>query len=115
MRRNNFSGAQILQWFRPLVENLSASNYPGAAFLFALNADRSVTAFRSEIGQEDLAGLKTNLQRIHQAQTTEAQYRRVVALFAQQPQPAGTLLPWVCRGDAAYLDLTTDRLDMTPA
>jgi hypothetical protein len=84
-------------------------------FFFALDARGSVTAFRSEIGEEDLAGLKTNLPRIHQAQTTEAQYRRAVALFAQQPQPAGALLPWVCREDAAYLDLTTNRLDMTPA
>jgi hypothetical protein len=82
---------------------------------FALNADGSVTAFRSAIGHEDLAGLKTNLPRIHQARTTEAQYRHAIALFEQHPQPAGALLPWVCRENAAYLDLTTDRLDMTPA
>ena len=84
-------------------------------FFFALNADGSVTAFRSDIGQEDLAGLKTNLPRIHQARTTEAQYRHAVALFEQHPQPAGALLPWVCHENAAYLDLTTNRLDMTPA
>ena len=84
-------------------------------FFFALDARGSVTAFRSEIGQADLVGLKTNLPRIHQAQTTEAQYCRTVALFEQHPQPAGMLLPWVCREDAAYLDLTTDRLNMTPA
>ena len=84
-------------------------------FFFALDAHGSVTAFRSEIGHEDLAGLKTNLPRIHQAQTTEAQYRHAVMLFEQHPQPAGALLPWVCRENAAYLDLTTDRLDMTPA
>jgi hypothetical protein len=84
-------------------------------FFFALDAHGSVTAFRSDLGQADLAGLKTNLPRIHQAQTTEAQYRRAIALFAQHPQPAGALLPWVCRDNAAYLDLTMDRLDMTPA
>jgi len=84
-------------------------------FFFALDAHGSVTAFRSEIGHEDLAGLKTNLPRIHQAQTTEAQYRHAVMLFEQHPQPAGALLPWVCRENAAYLDLTTERLDMTPA
>jgi len=84
-------------------------------FFFALNADGSVTAFRSDLGQADLAGLKTNLPRIQQARTTEAQYRRAVTLFAQHPDPAGALLPWVCRDHAAYLDLTTDRLDMTPA
>ena len=31
VRRNNFPGAQIPQWFLLLSENLSASNYPGAA------------------------------------------------------------------------------------
>jgi hypothetical protein len=84
-------------------------------FFFALDTHGSVTAFRSEIGQADLVGLQTNLPRIHQAQTTDAQCRRAVALFEQHPQPAGALLPWVCREDATYLDLTTDRLDMTPA
>jgi hypothetical protein len=84
-------------------------------FFFALDAHGSVTAFRSDLGQADLAGLKTNLPHIHQAQTTEAQYRHAVALFEQHPQPAGALLPWVCRDNAAYLDLTTNRLDMTPA
>jgi hypothetical protein len=83
-------------------------------FFFALHADGSVTACRSDIGHEDRAGLKTDLPRIHQARTTEAQYRHAVALFAQHPQPAGTLLPWVCHERAAYLDLTTDRLGMTP-
>ena len=87
----------------------------GDYFFFALNANGTATAFRSDIGQDNLVGLKTNLPRIHQAQTTEAQYRRAVTLFAQHPDPAGALLPWVCRENAAYLGLTTDRLDMTPA
>jgi hypothetical protein len=30
-RRNNFQGEQISRWFLLLAENLSASNYPGAA------------------------------------------------------------------------------------
>jgi hypothetical protein len=84
-------------------------------FFFAFDARGSVTAFRSDIGHEDLAGLTTNLPRIQQARTTEAQYRRAVTRFAQHPDPADALLPWVCRDHAAYLDLTTDRLDMTPA
>lgn len=83
-------------------------------FFFALNANRSVTAFRSEIGQDDLAGLKTNLPRIHQAQTTETQYRHAVALFENNPTPAGALLPWVCHDNVAYLELTTDRLNLNP-
>ncbi len=31
-RRNNSPGEQISRWFLRLAENLSASNYPGAAF-----------------------------------------------------------------------------------
>jgi hypothetical protein len=34
-RRNPFPGGQISQWFRLLPENLSASNYPGAAYTLA--------------------------------------------------------------------------------
>jgi hypothetical protein len=83
-------------------------------FFFVLNTNGSATAFRSDIGQDDLAGLKTNLPRIHQAQTTETQYRHAVTLFENNPQPAGRLLPWVCRENAVYLDLTTDRLNLNP-
>ena len=83
-------------------------------FFFALNADRSVTAFRSDIGHDDLAGLKTNLPRIQQARTTESQYCHAVALFEKNPSPAGAVIPWVCRDNAAYLDLTTDRLALNP-
>ncbi len=82
---------------------------------FVLTTNGSATAFRSDLGQDDLAGLKTNLPRIQQAQTTEAQYRHTVALFENNSQPAGALVPWVCHDEAAYLDLTTDRLDMTPS
>ena len=35
--------------------------------------------------------------------------------FAKNPEPAGTLLHWVCRDKIAYLDLTYDRLDLNPA
>ncbi len=87
----------------------------GDYFFFVLNADGSATAFRSEIGQEDVAGLKSNLPRIQQSRTTESQYRRAVALFERRPDPAGALLPWVCRDKEAYLDLTTDRLALNPA
>src|SRR5882672_5130338 len=37
-RRNNFQGEQIPRWFLLLSENLSASNYPGAAFAPGLTA-----------------------------------------------------------------------------
>jgi hypothetical protein len=73
----------------------------GDYFYFAVNAG-GVTAFRSAIGAEDLAGLKTNLPRILGSTTTEAQYRSALAtLRAGQPQhraalsPVGCLSQWI--------------------
>jgi hypothetical protein len=47
--------------------------------------------------------------------TTEAQYHRALTSFADNPEPEGILLHWVCRDNIDYLDLTTDRLELTPA
>ena len=87
----------------------------GDYFFFAINSNGTATAFRSEIGQADLTGLKTNLRRIRNSTTTDTQYRKVLAMFEKNPQPAGTLLNWVCRDNVEYLDLTKDRLELTPA
>ncbi len=87
----------------------------GDYFFFAINSNGTATAFRSEIGQADLTGLKTNLRRIRNSITTDTQYRKALAMFEKNPQPAGTLLNWVCRDNVEYLDLTKDRLELTPA
>lgn len=87
----------------------------GDYFFFALGPQGGVTAFRSAIGQEDMAGLKANFPRIQRSVTTEAQYLQAVAAFEKYPQPAGVQLQWVCRESIDALDLTRDRLDMTPA
>ena len=86
----------------------------GDYFFFALDATGSVTAFRSEIGQTDVAGLACNLARIQHSHTTAAQYRRAVSHFTRHPDPAGTLLHWVCHDKVEYMDLTSDRLTLTP-
>jgi hypothetical protein len=86
----------------------------GDYFFFELSATGSVTTFRSEIGQTALAGLKTNLPRIQQSRTTDTQYRKAVSAFMRNPDPPGTLLNWVCQDNAEYLNLTKDRLDLTP-
>ena len=83
-------------------------------FFFAISPNEGVTAFRSEIGEENLVGLKTNLRRIRESRTTDAQYRKAVSLFGRNPQPPGKLLNWVCREDAGYLDLAKDRLELNP-
>jgi len=99
----------------PLVQTvLTTMVESGDYFFFALDTQSSVTVFRSRIGEEDVAGLSTTLPRIQRSTTTEAQYQRAVAAFAKNSQPPGVLLSWVCREDSAALDLTTDRLDLTP-
>ena len=94
---------------------LSTMVATGDYFFFALDADRSVTAFRSQIGMDNLAGLKANIARIQRSTTTDAQYRMAVAEFAKHPELPGTMLTWVCRDNTEYLDLAQDRLALRPA
>lgn len=86
----------------------------GDYFILVIGPDQCVTAFRAGIEAEDLVGLKENLQRIQDSTTTEAQYQTVLAKFHRHPDPPGQLLNWVCRDKAEYLNLATDRLEMTP-
>src|SRR5260221_5803808 len=86
----------------------------GDYFFFAISPNQSVTAFRSEIGQENLAGLSTNLRQILGSTTTDAQYQRALAQFRSRPDPPDQGLNYVCRDNVDYLDLTKDRLEMTP-
>ena len=87
----------------------------GDYFFLALDSDRSATAFRSEIGSDNLAGLKANMSRIQGSTTTEAQYRLAVAQFGRRPEPPGQLLTWVCRDIGGSLDRAEDRLVLSPA
>ena len=100
----------------PVVQTvLNTMLETGDYFFFAVDPKGCVTTFRSELGQEDLAGLKTNLPLIKNAKTTDAQYRKAVALFERNPDPPGQMLNWVCRDDTDYLDLTQHREELTPA
>jgi hypothetical protein len=87
----------------------------GDYFFFALQPQGQVTAFRAEIGSEGLAMLRANRARLQASTTTEEQYQRAVTSFTARPAPAGVLLQWVCRDQIAALDLTTNRLMLTPA
>jgi len=99
----------------PLVRTvLTTMVESGDYFFFAISADGHATAFRSGLGQANLAGLRTSLPRIQRSTTTETQYRKAVAQFERNPDPAGTLLTWVCWDNVEYLDLTKDRLDLNP-
>ena len=86
----------------------------GDYFFFALSSDGRATAFRSEVGQDVLSYVKANLPRLLDSTTTEAQYDLACLSFAGNPRPPGTLLNWVCRDKTAYLDLSTDRLELNP-
>jgi hypothetical protein len=64
-RRNNFSGEQIFRWVLLLSENLSASNYPGAAHSLvcvAIEFTRGGTRVRERIPVENIQRLRDYLQ-----------------------------------------------------
>ena len=86
----------------------------GDYFFFALQPQGQVTAFRADIGSEGLAVLRANRARLQASTTTDAQYQQALMSFAAHPDPAGILLPWVCRETVAAVDLTTDRMALTP-
>src|SRR5713101_6574939 len=69
---------------------------------------------RADIGSEGLAVLRANRARLQASTTTDAQYQQALMSFAAHPDPAGILLPWVCRETVAAVDLTTDRMALTP-
>ena len=99
----------------PLVQSVLTMMVESADyFFFALDANDSATAFRSDIGQGALASLSNNLSRLRHSRTTDAQYRKAVSQFERNPEPPGVLLHWVCRDNVGYLDLTKDRLDLNP-
>jgi len=105
----------LLNPSNPIVQAVVATMIDsGAYFFFALNAKSGVTTFRAEIGQDTLLALRAYRSRLQQSTTTEAQYNQAVASFRVNPQPEGRLLQGVCRENIDYLNLTTDRLELTP-
>ncbi|MGE3542092.1 MAG: hypothetical protein AB7N91_32330 [Candidatus Tectimicrobiota bacterium] len=87
----------------------------GDYFFFALQPQGQVTAFRANMGHDDLAVLRANRARLQASTTTGAQYQQAVAAFAAHPDPPGILLQWVCRDQIAAVDLTANRMTLTPA
>lgn len=72
----------------------------------------AATCFRSAL---DVAGFMDNMPRMRCSTTTESQYRWAVEHFARAPEPPGLMLNWVCRDNLDYLDLTQERLEMSPS
>jgi hypothetical protein len=66
-------------------------------FFFAINPDQSVTAFRSQLEDANLSGLKTNMEKFKDINYTEKEYETLVDRFSKNPDPKGKAMKWVCR------------------
>lgn len=86
----------------------------GDCFFFVLDPIGNVTVFRTEIDSEILTSLKSHLPRLINSKTTQHQYHQAVSSFCQNPVPQGIFLNWVCQNQLSYLNLTHDRLALTP-
>ncbi len=87
----------------------------GDYFFLMLDGNGLASAFRSELQQEDLAGLRTNLPPMRVANTTEAAYRRAVDFIATNLlAPHDRLLDWVNRQSLEHLDPDADPMDLRP-
>ena len=83
-------------------------------FFFAIKPTERSTAFRADMGEDNLSQLKVNWGRIQQSTTSEADYEKVVRQFRLRPNPPGQVLESVGRDNLDYLDLTRACMDMRP-
>lgn len=83
-------------------------------FFFILNPDGRASAFRSDLGEENLSGLSDNLPEMYAATTPRNTYEAAVSDFRKAPDPPGPVLTWVCRDNPAYFDLVTDPMVLPP-
>ena len=100
----------------PLVQAvLTTMVESGDYFFFLLDSRGGVTVFRSEIGQEDLAGLKAHpppIQRSRRPRPSTAKRSRVSG------RTRSLRASWSLGSAATHyhcLDLASDRLELTPA
>ena len=100
----------------PLIrEVLKMMLEDGGYFIFVINPDNSVTAFRSGFGQDTLRELQNNILRISNSNTSDIEYIEAFSAFKKNPEPPGEMLNWVCRNNIGYLDLKKDRLELKPS
>ena len=101
---------------QPMVRSIVATMVERGDYLFfVLNPGDRVSAYRSEIGEENLSGMRDTLPRMQSATTTNDQYEQGVRAFVRNPEPEGVLMPWVCRDNPDYLDLTRNAVTLNPA
>ena len=61
-----------------------------------------------------LKELKTNFERFGQTSESPEYYEKLCREFKKKPTPPGRVFNWVCRNNPTYLDLTMNRLELTP-
>ena len=87
----------------------------GDFFCFILNPDGRAFAFRRDLGEENVAGMRDSLPLMRSTRTPQSSYESGVRAFQQTPNPREVKpLEWVCREDPAYLDLEADTVDFPP-
>ncbi|SDQ37038.1 hypothetical protein [Pseudovibrio sp. Tun.PSC04-5.I4] len=84
-------------------------------FFLIVSSDNSVSVFRSNLGEIDLAGLRENLPVMKSATTSELAYERGVRAFLRSPEPPSVHLNWVCRDNPEYVNVNEDPLVLTSA
>jgi hypothetical protein len=84
----------------------------GEYMFFAISREGRATVFKSEGSGSDLSGLQVNWPKILKADTSETQYAEAVAAFERRHD--GEVMTWICRNEMEHLDLTDDRLELTP-
>lgn len=100
----------------PLIrEVLKMMIEDGGYFIFVINPDNSVTAFRSSFGQDTLCELQHNIIRISNSNTSDSDYQKAFSTFNKNPDPSGEILNWVCRNNIEYLELKKDCLELKPS
>ncbi len=82
-------------------------------FILVLGAG-GVEVFRSDVGQETLFWLQAFLPRLLASRTSTGQYAKSLSAFCRDPSPPGRVLDWVCGDDMRLLDLSADRVELTP-
>jgi hypothetical protein len=100
----------------PLIQAVLTAMIDGDEYFFLMiGPDQNITTFQSGGRQTHLESLKENIARIRHSSTNDAQYRQALQQFQKHPDPPGSLLSFVCYDNIAYLDLTNDRMELTPA
>jgi hypothetical protein len=98
----------------PVVRSVLAHMLDSGDYFILVLGASDVQVFRSDVGDDSLVWLQAFLPRLLASRTTAEQHRKAVAAFRRNPQPPGQVLHWICGDDAKYLDLSGDRVELTP-